>query len=290
MASRVPTVRQRRLGAELRRLRESQGFTADEVAERLRWSSSKVSRMETARIGVRVSDVRLLLELYRLDEAHLGEVLALSQVAGQKGWWADYQSDLSESYAAFIALEDEADAALYFEGQLIPGLCQTEEYARHVIMGANVYATIPPHQIDRLVEVRLRRQLLLTRADPLTLSVVLDESALLRCVGDQGIMRRQLIRLIELALLPNVDLRVLPLEIPRRLVMSESLILVRFYPAYDVTFPDVAHIEGIEATQHLDEAVTHTYRLAWENLAAQALDSTDSIERLTQIIESRWRA
>jgi transcriptional regulator with XRE-family HTH domain len=290
MASRVPTVRQRRLGAELRRLRENQGFTADEVAERLRWSPSKVSRMETARIGARLSDVRVLLELYRLDEAHLGEVLALTQVAGQKGWWADYLSDLSESYAAFIALEDEADAALYFEGQLIPGLCQTEEYARQVIMGANVYATIPPHQMDRQIEVRLRRQRLLTRAAPLKLSVVLDESALLRCVGDQDTMRRQLVRLIELALLPNVDLRVLPLEVPRQLVMSESLILLRFSPAYDVTFPDVAHIEGIEATQHLDEAVTHIYRLAWGNLAAQALDSADSIERFTQIAESTWRA
>jgi transcriptional regulator with XRE-family HTH domain len=289
MPSRVPTVRQRRLGAELRRLREGQGLTADEVADRLRWSPSKVSRMETAKIGARVSDVRLLLELYGLDESHLGEILALAQAAGQKGWWADYRSDLSESYEGYIALEDEADVVFCFEGALVPGLCQTEEYAREVLMGANVYATIPPSQIDRGVEVRLRRQELLTRAEPLSLSVILDESVLLRCVGDHEIMRRQIAHLIELAELPNVEIRTLPLAAPHQLVVSESILLLRFTPAYDVTFPDVAHIEGINAVQHLDEAVTYTYHLIWENLASQALGFPESMERFSQIADTRWR-
>lgn len=290
MPSRVPTVRQRRLGAELRRLREGQGLTADEVADRLKWSPSKISRLETARIGARVSDIRLLLELYRLEESHLGEILALAQVAGQKGWWADYSSDLSESYEAYIALEDEADVVLCFEGALVPGLCQTEEYAREVLMGAKVYATIPPNQIDRGLEVRLRRQELLTRAEPLTLSIVLDESVLLRRVGDHEVMRRQLVHLIELAKLPNVEIRVLPLEAPHQLVVSESIVLLRFTQAYDVTFPDVAHIEGINAVQHLDEAVTFKYHLVWENLLSQALGFPESMERLSRIANTRWRS
>ncbi|ACY99797.1 MULTISPECIES: helix-turn-helix domain-containing protein [Thermomonospora] len=286
--SRTPTVRQRRLGAELRRLREERNLTGDGVAETLGWSPSKVSRIENARIGARVSDVRLMLELYQVDPAHQREVLALAEEAGQRGWWAQYP-DLPPEYAAFIALEDEADAALQCESQVIPGLLQTEEYARHVIQGWNAIATLPPQALERRVEVRMRRQRLLTRPNPLRLSVVLDESVLLRRVGDRSTMYAQLNRLLELAALPNVDLRVLPLDGPHQPIVGESFILLEFSPAYDVTFPDVVHTESLTATQSQHESVTHSYRLAWDSLAHQTLGSEESLERIFQIARERWR-
>ncbi|SEG33574.1 Helix-turn-helix domain-containing protein [Thermomonospora echinospora] len=287
--SRTPTVRQRRLGAELRRLREERSLTGDGVAELLGWSPSKVSRIENARIGARVSDIRLLLELYEVDGSHLREVLALAEEAGQRGWWAQY-SDLPAEYAAFIALEDEADAALQCESQVIPGLLQTERYARHVIRGWNTIATITPQAIERRVEVRMRRQELLTRPNPLRLSVVLDEAVLLRRVGDHATMHEQLNRLLELAALPSLRLRVLPLDGPHQPIVGESFILLEFSPAYDVTFPDVVHTESLTATQSQHESVTHSYRLAWESLAGQTLGNEESLERISRIARERWRS
>ncbi|REE98175.1 helix-turn-helix domain-containing protein [Thermomonospora umbrina] len=285
--SRAPTVRMRRLGAELRRLREERGLTGDGVAETLGWSPSKVSRVENARIGTRVSDVHRLLELYKVDVSHVGEVLALAEEAGRRGWWAQY-SDIPADYAAFVALEDEADSALQCESQVMPGLLQTEDYARHVIQGWNAIATITPQAIARRVEVRMRRQELLTRPGPLNLSVVLDESVLLRRVGDRATMRGQLSRLLDTALLPNVDVRILPFDALHQPIVGESFILLEFSPAYDVTFPDVVHTESLTATQSQHESVTHSYRLAWESLSRQTLDDEESLERIAQIARERW--
>ncbi|TDC51285.1 XRE family transcriptional regulator [Actinomadura sp. KC345] len=121
----LPTVRRLRLGAELRRLREGLGFTAEDIASRLDWSPSKISRIETAKIGVRVSDVRLLLELYQVGEGHMGEILALAQAATQRGWWDGYRHTLPERFAAYVALEDEASAAFLYSTYSVPALLQT---------------------------------------------------------------------------------------------------------------------------------------------------------------------
>jgi transcriptional regulator with XRE-family HTH domain len=286
---RTPTVRQRRLGAELRRLRDRKRLTADEVADRLRWSPSKISRLENAKIGARVSDVRLLLEVYRVDQSHLGEVLALAQVANERGWWADYQSDLGEDYTRLIAYEDEADSAFHFEEQVVPGLLQTEEYARHVIMGGKILGALPPQRIDRLVDVRMRRQLLLVKPQPLKLSIVLDEAVLLRRVGDRATMRRQLARISELSRLPNLDIRVLPLDVPHGLFMGGSFDLLFYSPAYDVTFPDIVNIENYMSVISQDESVTYAYRLTFEHQKNQALGPEESHERILRLAQDRWR-
>ncbi|MGI8332986.1 helix-turn-helix domain-containing protein [Actinomadura scrupuli] len=286
---RTPTVRQRRLGAELRRLRDGKRMTADEVADRLRWSPSKISRLENAKIGARISDVRLLLEVYRVDESHLGEVLALAQVANERGWWADYQSDLREDYTRLIAYEDEADSAFHFQALVVPGLLQTEEYARHVITGGKILGALPPQRIDRLVDVRMRRQLLLVRPQPLKLSIVLDEAVLLRRVGDQATMRRQLARLCEVSRLPNLDIRVLPLGVPHGLFMGGSFDLLVYSPAYDVTFPDIVNIENYMSIISQDESVAYAYRLTFEHQKAQALGPEESRARILQIVQDRWQ-
>jgi transcriptional regulator with XRE-family HTH domain len=286
--SRAPTVRQQRLGIELRRLREEKGMTADEIAERLEWSPSKLSRIENARIGVRVSDVRLLLELYQVEESHRGEVLALSQVATEKGWWANYSELLDKDLLAFIALEDEADSALYCEARMIPGLLQTEEYARHVIESWNKIEPASPQTIDRRVDVRMRRQRLLTKPHPLRISAIIDEAALLRCVGDREVMYRQLAHLGDVVERPNIELRVLPLDIPRGAGMAESFMLLEFSSSYDVSFPDVTHIESIMAIHTQNDSLTYVYRRVWNELAHSALDRKASQERIRAIAQDRW--
>ena len=181
----APTVRRRRLGIELRRLREHVGRTVEEIAERLDWSPSKLSRIENARIGVRVSDVRLLLELYRVDESHKGEVLALAQAATEQGWWAEYRDVLSGDFGTYVALEDEAHTALTFGTYAIPGLLQNREYAHRILDSGRVIAVSTPRQVERRLELRMRRQEVLRRENPLALSAVIDESVLLRAIGDR---------------------------------------------------------------------------------------------------------
>lgn len=289
MASRAPTVRQRRLAAALRRLREQRNLTAEEIAARLDWSQSKISRIETAKIGVRPSDVRLLLELYGVNETHRGEILSLAQAAQEKRWWHDHQADISESFAGFIAFEDEADSLLCFEQQVVPGLLQTQEYARHVIKGWNVIATVSPQQIDRLLDVRMRRQEVLTRPEPLRFSALLDESVLMRCVGGPEVMYAQLDNLVRVAQLPNIDLRVIPLSATRDFCLSESFILLTFSSAYDVSFPDIVHSETVTSVHSQDESLSHVYRLIWENGVAHALDPARSVEHISRIAQDLWR-
>jgi transcriptional regulator with XRE-family HTH domain len=276
------------LGAALRQLRDSKGLSSEEVAEQLGWSASKISRIETARIGVRVSDVRLLLELYGVEEHQRGELLALAHDAGKRGWWENYPG-LRPDYAAFIAFEDEADGVLQYETGVVPGLMQTEEYARHVILGTNAFAVNAPRAIDRLVEVRVRRQRMLYPPRNTRLSVVLDESVLLRRVGDDKVMARQLLHMIEMMQLPNVILQVLPLNGKHFPVLGASFTLLEFSSSYDVLFPDMVNIESVTAMQSQDEKVTHEYRLAYENLVEQTVDPVQSEALIRQLATDRWR-
>jgi hypothetical protein len=264
-------------------------LSSGDVGDRLGWSASKVSRLETARIGAQLSDVRLLLELYGVDEHQRGELLALAHDATQRGWWVDHPG-LSATYAAFIALEDEADEALYWSSQVIPGLLQSEEYARHVIAGAKAYAVHPPRILESRVEARLRRQRLLESPRSLRVFVVLDESTLLRRIGDARTMVRQLRRLGELAELPNVTLRVLPLDIYHYPVLAGDFIILSYSPAYGVVFPDVVHIESVTTTHLQDESLTHEYRLAHQELAAQSLGTEESVALISRIAQERWAA
>src|SRR5580704_1093256 len=190
-ASGAPTVRQRRLAAELRRLRGDR--TGDEVAAALGWSPSKVSRYELARTGPNLAEVGKLLDYYGVTGPHREQVLALAREASQKGWWEAYSDALPEELIALIALEDEATSSWMWQVDLIPGLLQTEEYARQIIRGGyQVGIPLLPSQIDQRVEVRLRRQNILTRDNPMEFSVVLDESVLLRRNTDTQVMRAQL--------------------------------------------------------------------------------------------------
>lgn len=285
----VPTVRQRRLGAELRRLREHSGRTLEESAYRLQWSASKLSRIENARIGVQVSDVHLLLDLYRVDHEQSSEVLTLAHGAGRRGWWADFSGVFPRSFASYVALEDEADSALAFATYIVPGLLQTEEYARIVLETAEAVSFVTPKEIARRLEGRMFRQRLLHKADPLALSVILDESVLLRSVGGAGVMNRQLTRLAELAEESNIQLIILPLNSHREPMISESFTILKFDPAYEIGFPDVVYVEGLALEPETqDDHVTHRYRIAWERLRGVTLSAEDSLRMILRIRAEHW--
>lgn len=207
----TPTARQRRLGKELHRLREDFDATAEEIANRLGWSQAKLSRIENARIGVRVSDVRLLLELYEVDEGRKGEILALAEAATRRGWWHRYQQVLPEQFAKFVALEAEASSALAYATYTVPGLLQDEEYARRTLESARAVTVDTQRDISTRVEVRMRRQeLLLRKENPLKFDVIIDESVLLRTIGNRDVMRRQMLKLLSLAELPEITIRCCP--------------------------------------------------------------------------------
>lgn len=283
---RGPTVRQRRLAAELRRLREQKGLTGDDVAERLAWSTAKVSRLENARTGAKIDDIHALIDLYDIAESHRSELIALAHDAAEKGWWEGYR-ELPGGYSALIALEDEANKITQWETYIVPGLLQTEAYARATISGLHLFDTVPPREIDRRVEVRMRRQGILHRAEPVEYTVLLDESVLQRLVGDHAVMRAQLDHLRSVAELPNVTLRVLRLGVAHPL-MEASFQLLEFDPVHDVVFPDIVHTESLTVSQFIDEKITHMYRLAFEGMARVALNSAESIEFIARA-RAVWR-
>jgi transcriptional regulator with XRE-family HTH domain len=278
--SRGPSVRQRRLAAELRRLRERRGLTGDEVAERLTWSTAKVSRIENARTGAKITDVRRLLELYEIDGARHEDLISLAHDAAQRGWWEDYR-DLPSPLADFIALESEATAVKEWGSTVFPGLLQTETYARNVIAGWSSLATLPPQELERRLDVRMRRRDLLDGPAPLELSAVLDEAVLQRRIGDQKVMREQLEHLYRMTERPNVTVQILPLGIAHS-VLAESFILLQFSPVHDIIFPDIVHTESLTISHLADEAVTYMYGLAYSSLAGQALDAEESRRRIAE--------
>jgi len=178
-----PTVRRRRLAAELREIRERRGKSGDAVAAALRWSPSKVSRYELARTALKPREVERLLDYYEVTGSRRDVLLALAEDAARKGWWEEYADTLSPDYQQFIGLEHEASTVAIWHVEVVAGLLQTEAYARHVIGAYSEVEPVAPGMIERLVKVRMRRQHVLDRDPDLHLSVVLDESILGRRIG-----------------------------------------------------------------------------------------------------------
>jgi len=229
-----PTVRRRRLGAELRRYRELAGLTIDHVAERLDCSASKISRLETGQTGSSPRDVRDMLALYGVDGAELEELLVVARETRQRGWWQPYGSVLT---GAFIGFEAAAQQIRSYESQCVPGLLQTEEYARGLMQGGTIGRS--PDEIESRVRVRMARQALLTQDDPVDFWCVLDEAALLRPIGGTDVMHDQLDRLVAAAELPHVTLQVLPMQVGAHPGLEGSFVLLSFPDEAD---PDTVYV------------------------------------------------
>src|ERR1022692_2924216 len=204
----TPTVRHRRLAAELRRLRESAGLTQEDVSERTGKDRSTLYRLENAQQRPQRSTLIQLLDLYGTDQERRGGLLALLRQAGQRGWMQPYRSDLPEIYSDYISFESEARSIWNYESLFIPGLLQTEDYARAVIRGGLPAAST--EQVENRVMARMERQAVLAREDPPQLWAITDEAAVRRLVGGRTVMREQLARLRDAAALPNVTVQVIP--------------------------------------------------------------------------------
>jgi len=282
-----PTVRRRRLAAELRGIRESRGKSGDAVAAALKWSPSKISRYERARTGLRPREVERLLDYYGITGSHRALLLGLAEDAAQKGWWEEFADTLSEDYQQFIGLEHEATAIAIWHVDVVPGLLQTEAYARHIISSYSRVEPVAPGMIGRLVKVRMQRQRVLER-DGLALTVVLDESVLTRRIGDQPAMYEQLQRLAREAERPNMTLRILPLS-AQHTVFGESYVIFGFGEDSEAMLQDVVSTEHLRTGFTLEgERETYLHRIAFQMLADASLDPAASRALILETAESHW--
>jgi transcriptional regulator with XRE-family HTH domain len=282
-----PTVRRRRLAAELRGIRESKGKSGDAVAAALKWSPSKISRYERARTGLRPREVERLLDYYQITGPRRALLLELAEDAAQKGWWEEFGDSLSEDYQQFIGLEHEATSMAIWHVDVVTGLLQTESYARHIISSYSRVEPIAPGMIGRLVRVRMQRQQVLER-EGLQLTVVLDESVLKRRVGNDSVMYEQLQRLVQEADRPNLTLRILPLN-AQHTVFGESFVIFGFGDDSDAMLQDVVSTEHLRSGFSVEgERETYLHRIAFQMLAEASLDPVASRALVLETAESHW--
>ena len=282
-----PTVRRRRLAAELRGIRESRGKSGDAVAAALRWSPSKISRYERARTGLRPQEVERLLDYYGITGSQRALLLGLAEDAAQKGWWEEFGDSLSEDYQQFIGLEHEATSIAVWHVDVVPGLLQTEAYARHIISSYSRVEPIAPGMIGRLVRVRMQRQQVLGR-DGLAVTAVLDESVLKRRIGDEAVMYDQLQRLAQEAERPNMTLRILPLN-TQHTVFGESFVIFGFGEDSAAMLQDVVSTEQLRSGFTLEgERETYLHRIAFQMLAEASLGPAESRALLLETAQSHW--
>jgi len=284
-----PSVRRRRLAAELRRLRERAGFTGEDVAERLGWSTSKLSRIETSKSGIKQADLQLLLDLYRVGEAHRSELLALARESAKAAPMDDAAlASFPVGYAAFVDAEAAAVERWDWEPQVVPGLLQTEDYARGVMRGWYEMFNLPPSDLELRVEARIARQHVLSRDQPLDLSVVLDESVIRRRFSSTSAMREQFDRLVESSHMPNVHINVLPLDADHP-IGTGAFSYMRFAQEFDILFPDIVYVERLNGDYSIEDAAeTNKYRVTFEQLRRRALGQAESRALIGDIAREIW--
>jgi transcriptional regulator with XRE-family HTH domain len=279
-----PTVRRRRLGQELRRLRELKGMTAEEVAERLLVSQSKISRLENGRRSISQRDVRDLCGVYEVEDVRIVDsLMQMAKDSRQQGWWHSF-GDIP--YSVYIGLETDAASLRVYDPQVVPGLLQTRTYAESLISGALPEAT--PTDIDKRVQVRLRRQERISAAEnPLRLWAVLDEAALRREVGNRQVMIEQLEHLIEMSQLPHVTVQMIPFTMGAHPGVSGQYAILEFPDAADSS---VVYIEGVTSDLYLEKAQdVQKYSVMYEHLRAQALNVDQSREFISSIAKDYAR-
>ena len=270
-----PSLRRRRLAAELRSLRDQAGLSTTDAAKRLGWQASRVSRIETRQSGITAPDLRKLLNVYGVDdEEHRAYLAELARRVNERGWWQKYAGLIGGDYADLISLEAEARTIRTYEQELVPGLLQTPEYARAVLRIGRPTETA--EQIDRRVEVRIERQEVLTRSDPPPprFNVVLSEGVLRRPVGGYDVMRKQLEYLMRPRDRANVTVQVLPFDAGVHPSMMAPFTMITFPDTDDL---GVVNVENATGTLFLEEpAEVRFYDEIWSTLQVSALSADDS--------------
>jgi len=277
-----PTVLRMLLGAQLRRLREGAGVTRDDAGYHIRASGSKISRMELGRVSFKERDVTDLLEFYGVrDLTERGKLLQLTREANAPPWFQKFQDVVPDWFQVFVGLEEAAQLIRVYEGQCVPGLLQTEEYARAIVtQGA---PGMDPDEIDRRVALRMGRQKLLTRENPPRYWVILDEAALRRPMGGRDAHARQIARLIDLMGHPHVTLQLMPFTYGGHSAEAGAFTIMRFT---EKDVPDVVYTEYLTGAHYIDKTEeVDRYYSVMERLTAEATSPEVTRKILTSMLK-----
>jgi transcriptional regulator with XRE-family HTH domain len=274
-----PTVRRRRLALELRRLREAARLTCEEVADRLECSASKISRVETGRVSVSPRDVRDMLEIYGVPEDQREVLVQLARESRQKGWWHAYADSVQPHYATYLGLESAASEIRIFRVNHIPGLLQTEDYARALI-GQTAGRSFSAD--DRRFAILAERQRE-ARANAPRVWIVLDEAALRRQVGGPEVMRAQLEHLRDLASAPRIFLQVVPFGGEAQACMDSPFTILGFPDQVDPNVVCLRYPTGVLWVEDLAEV--DRYHVFFHHLQAAALSFDDSVSLTTSVLK-----
>ncbi|MFF0724195.1 helix-turn-helix domain-containing protein [Streptomyces sp. NPDC004134] len=263
----APTVGQVVLGKRLQELRERAGLKREEAAKTLRVAPATVRRMETAEVALKVPYVQLLLQAYGIDQEEIDAFVALTEEANEPGWWQRFHDILPDWFSMYVSLEGAASLIRSYEPHFVPGLMQTEDYARHVLKVGSL-GRVAPAEIERHVALRMERQDLLTREEAPRFWAIVDETVLRRPVGDGSVMRAQVDRLLDIASLPNVTLQMAEFRTGHHPGTYSPFVLFRFAMP---ELPDMIYTEYLTGAVYLDgrhEVATHLAAL--DHMAAQA--------------------
>ena len=244
-----PTVLRILLGAHLRRLREHAGISREDAGYHIRASGSKISRMELGRVSFKERDVIDLLAFYGIaDGEERDSLLQLTREANATPWWQKYQDAAPDWFGLYVGLEEAAQLIRVYEVQFVPGLLQTEDYARAVVLqGA---PGLEPEEVERRVALRLGRQKLLTRDNPPRLWAIVDEAALRRPMGGRDVLAGQIQRLMDLVSEPNITLQVMPFKYGGHAAEGGAFHIMRF-PEADL--PDMVYVEYLTGALYIEK-------------------------------------
>lgn len=276
-----PTVRLRRLAAELRRLRADAGLSREQVEEQTGVNEGTLYRIETARARPQRRTLIALLDLYSVGEPMRTDLIELSRSADGQGWSRPYQWQLPGEYAVYISFEAEARAEHNYESLFIPGLLQTPEYSRAMSQGVLPAATEP--EIDERVQARIERQKLLDGSEPLQLWAVVDEAAVRSVVGGRKVMAAQLDHVLAMMKRPNVTVQVIPFDAGAHPGMPGSFIFLEFRDEGD---PELVYVDAQAGDMFLEsEDDLRRYRTMFDHLRASALSPARSADLITSVKE-----
>lgn len=275
-------VRRILLGSQLRRLRESKAITREEAGYHIRASESKISRMELGRVSFKERDVADLLSLYGVnDDTERTALIGLAREASASGWWHSYSDVLPGWFQTYVGLEESAALIRTYEVQFVPGLLQTEEYARTVTRLGQPAAV--EDEIERRVGLRTRRQKLLVSERAPRLWAVIDEAALRRPLGGPQVMRAQIQRLIELTDQSNVVIQVMPFRFGGHAAEGGAFTILRF-PEQDL--PDVVYLEQLTSALYLDKRDdVDQYSQVMERLCVDSQQPDRTVQVLNAILK-----
>ncbi|RMI34224.1 helix-turn-helix domain-containing protein [Nocardia stercoris] len=280
------TMPRRQLGRQLRDLRNRARMTTRVAAQQLEWSEAKIWRIETGQTSLRSLDVEAMCKVYGAPAEMVGPLASLARETKARGWWTEYSDVIAEGFDVYIGLEEAAGRLYTYENELIPGLLQTEEYARAVLAGAR--PGMLPDEADRRWAVRAARQTLITRNDsPLRLRAVIAESALVHRVGGKAVMAGQLEHLLQLAQHPNVDLRVVPADCGYHDGLDAGRFVLLEFPeaAGDLPEPPVVYVESFIGSAYFDKDIeVDRFRGAFQGIEAAAVGAREPIERALQAL------